>query len=51
MKVIIRTRDKAVSVIADESATTVGAVDEWIKALRVAREWLRKELEPCKPKS
>ena len=48
MRVEIDTSCKKVTVTANESAITLATVDKWIKALRVAREWLRKELEQKK---
>jgi hypothetical protein len=46
MRVSIATQDKCIIVTAEqEKATTVAEVDKWITALRVAREWLRKELQ------
>lgn len=45
MKVEINTYEKKVIVVANNQATTVVTIDKWIKALKVAREWLRKELE------
>ena len=49
MRVSIATSDRCVIINAqEERATTVADIDRLIKALRVAREWLRKELEQKK---
>lgn len=48
MKVEISTKDKSVFVSSNDMATSLETIDKWIKALTVAREWLRKELEPTK---
>ncbi len=45
MKVWIDTKCKEVGVNANELTDNLAEIDQWIKALRVAREWLRKELE------
>lgn len=45
MKMEINTADKSVTIAAHESAHSIATIDKWIKALRVGREWLRKELE------
>lgn len=44
MKVEINTKDKMVWVSANDTAHSLETIDKWLKALRVAREWLRKEL-------
>lgn len=44
MKVEINTKDRTVYVVANEIALDLETMDKWLKALRVAREWLRKEL-------
>ncbi len=45
MKVWIDTTAKTVGVSAQDLASDLATIDQWIKALRVAREWLRKELQ------
>lgn len=43
MKVEINTKDRTIYVVANDIAQDLETVDKWIKALRVARGWLRKE--------
>ena len=45
MRVEIQTINKRVTIISGNEATDIKTIDGWIRALRVAREWLRKELE------
>jgi len=45
MKVEINTKDKTVYVIANDIAQDLATIDKWMKAMKVAREWLRKELD------
>lgn len=45
MKVEINTKDKSVWVFANDIASNLETIDKWIAALRIARNWLRKELE------
>lgn len=44
MKVEISTKDRSVYMAGNDMALDLETIDKWIKALRVAREWLRKEL-------
>lgn len=44
MKVEINTKDRSVYVAANDMAHDLETIDKWLKALKVAREWLRKEL-------
>jgi hypothetical protein len=44
MKVEMNTKDRTVYVVANDIAQDLETIDKWLKALRVAREWLRKEL-------
>lgn len=43
MKVEINTYDKSVSVVSNETVKNVADVDQWIKALQLARAWLMKQ--------
>jgi hypothetical protein len=44
MKVEMNTKDRTVYVTANDIAHNLKVIDEWIKALNVARRWLRDEL-------
>jgi hypothetical protein len=48
VKVEIDTYNRKVTMTANDSATSPATVDKWIKALRVARDWLRKEIASSK---
>jgi hypothetical protein len=48
MKIDTNTQDKTIYIFASETTGDIATVDQWIKALRVARKWLRKELEQKK---
>jgi hypothetical protein len=45
MKVEINTKDLSVYVQGNDITSDPLVIDQWITALRVAREWLRQELE------
>jgi hypothetical protein len=45
MKVQIDTFDRSVHISANDSTKDLETMDKWIKAIKVAREWLRKERE------
>lgn len=45
MKVEINTKDKSVWVSANDIATDLAVLDRWVAALRIARRWLKRELE------
>jgi hypothetical protein len=45
MKVELNTKEKSVCITANEIGRDLATLDCWIKSLKVAREWLRKELQ------
>ena len=45
MKVELNTKDKTVYVNANDVAEDIDTIDQWVKALQIARAWLRKELK------
>ncbi len=45
MKVEINTKERSVYVVANDITKELEIIDKWIEALRVARRWLRKEIE------
>jgi hypothetical protein len=46
VKVEIDTKDKSVYIQANEITRSIVTIDKWIKTLRMAREWLRKDQLP-----
>lgn len=44
MKVEMNTKDRTIYIMANDIAQDLATVDKWLKAMKVAREWLRKEL-------
>lgn len=44
MKVEMNTKDRTVYVMANDIAQDLATIDAWLKALKVARGWMRKEL-------
>jgi len=48
VKVQIDTKDRTVYVCANHIAQDVKPIDDWIKALRIARKWLAEELKRVK---
>jgi ribosome-binding factor A len=44
MRVQMDTKDRTIYVSANDIAHDLETVDKWLKAMKVAREWLRKEL-------
>jgi ribosome-binding factor A len=44
MKVQVDTKDTTVYISANDIAQDLETIDKWIKALKIAREWMRKEL-------
>lgn len=44
MKVEMNTKDRTVYVVANDIAQELATIDAWLKALKVARGWLSKEL-------
>jgi len=49
MNVEMRTKDRQVYVQANDIAANLETIDLWIKTLKVAREWMRKELRKPEP--
>lgn len=45
MKVEINTKERTVYIVAHDIASSLETIDKWLKAIRIARRWLRRELE------